>query len=188
MDASRYSPAVRELLAEDRLFALGPGRPNEPARPRLAALTVAQLFAPEPVRRADLGGACLAGLWLYHDFLDESHGLSQNIDTPDGSYWHGLMHRREPDYSNAAYWFRRVGRHPVFEALAPAAAELARTSAPDVTVPAPWDPFWFIDFCEACARGKQRAEQFARLVQRREWELLFDHCYRNAVGDASHSA
>ena len=47
-----------------------------------------------------MASACLAGLWLYHDYLDESHAVSQSIHTPAGSYWHGLMHRREPDFAN----------------------------------------------------------------------------------------
>jgi hypothetical protein len=44
--------------------------------------------------------ACRAALWLAFDFLDESHAVSQELDTPEGSYWHGLLHRREPDFAN----------------------------------------------------------------------------------------
>jgi hypothetical protein len=177
MELATFSPAIREILAEERLAPLGPGTPNEPMRARLQRLTVESLCAPQPVADQDFARCCLAGLWLYHDFLDQAHEISQEIETASGSYWHGIMHRREPDYGNAAYWFRRVGKHPVFELL-PAAA---RKLAPNVPIPSPWDPFWFIDYCEACANGKEPGEQFARLLQKREWELLFDYCYRQAV-------
>ena len=53
-----------------------------------------------------MAACCLAGVWLLHDYLDESHTISQRIDTPSGSFWHGIMHRREGDFSNAKYWFR----------------------------------------------------------------------------------
>ena len=72
-----------------------------------------------------MAACCIAGVWLLHDFLDESHTISQGIDTPSGSFWHAIMHRREGDFSNAKYWFRRVGQHPVFDALGQRAAELA---------------------------------------------------------------
>ena len=55
-------------------------------------------------------------LWLY-GFLDESHSIAQGIDSPEGSYWHALMHRSEGDFSNSKYWYRRVGRHAIFPAL-----------------------------------------------------------------------
>jgi hypothetical protein len=181
MDVSPYSPAVRGLLSEGRLPPLGPGTPNEAVRAILEGLTVESLFAPAPVRRQDFAKGCLAGLWLFHDFLDESHQLSQSIATPEGSYWHGLMHRREPDYANAAYWFRRVGKHPVFAALPAAAEELAAQAPAGTQVPSPWDPFWFIDYCEACAQEREPGEHFARLLQQREWELLFAYCYRRAT-------
>ncbi|MBW7459594.1 hypothetical protein ACFOLF_27230 [Paenibacillus sepulcri] len=56
--------------------------------------------------------ALKAGLHLCNDSLDESHSYSQEIeDDSTGSYWHGIMHRMEGDYSNANYWFHRAGAH-----------------------------------------------------------------------------
>jgi hypothetical protein len=176
-DPIAYGPVIAELLAEDRLAPLGPGTPNGGARTKLPALDLAAAFAPHAVRDRDMAGACLAGLWLYHDFLDESHALSQDIDTPTGSYWHGIMHRREPDASNAAYWFRRVGDHPIFAELAAEARALGLRAAS-----ARWDPFAFIDLCEKHRGSGAPEEDTLRRVQRREWELLFDYCYRQAVG------
>ena len=83
-------------------------------------------------------------------------------------------------HANAAYWFRHVGQHPVFADLDAAGKQLAATTAA-ISIPSPWDPFWFIDLCEACARGRQAGEQLALLLQQREWELLFDYCYRKAI-------
>src|SRR5262245_29639467 len=113
-----YPPAVAELLKQPRLCPLGPGRPNASARPALDALAGPDAFAPHRVADRSFADACRAGLWLLHDFLDESHRISQELDTVEGSYWHAILHRREPDAANAAYWFRRVGQHPIFEALA----------------------------------------------------------------------
>jgi hypothetical protein len=68
-----FPAAFRELLADQRLSPLGPGQPNRAAYPQLKALTLDSAIAPAKVRNPTLGRACLAGLWLYHDFLDEAH-------------------------------------------------------------------------------------------------------------------
>ena len=99
-DPTSYGPVIAGLLREKRLMPLGPGEPNRPARPELEALSLEKAFSPGRVRDRDMASACLAGLWLYHDYLDESHAVSQSIHTPAGSYWHGQMHRREPDFAN----------------------------------------------------------------------------------------
>jgi hypothetical protein len=86
------------------------------------------------------------------------------------------MHRREPDAANSAYWFRRVGQHPIFVPLAQEARSLGLTQAAHQ-----WDPFDFIDQCEK-HRGSGGPEEMAlRRVQLCEWRLLFDWCYCQAI-------
>ena len=188
MDSERtaYGPAIAVLL-EDRLPELGPGTPNEGARPKLTALALNRSLAGAKIVDFVASRCVLSGLWLWHDFLDESHRLSQDIDTVDGSYWHAIMHRREPDYGNARYWFRRVPQHAIYEPLAAAARELAAKAKLDgpaefLAMQKSWDSFRFVDLCEAIARGRSQCEQLAREVARAEWRLLFDHCYRAAIG------
>jgi hypothetical protein len=163
-DATVYGPELAPLLTGSRLPALGPGLPNEGARSALAALVPDTII---PGHR-DLGMAlaCISGLWLLHDFLDESHTISQDLDTPTGSFWHAIMHRREPDASNSKYWWRLVGAHPVLKLLA---AEFGS-----------WDPFAFVDRCEGCRGAGGDEEMECRRLQLREWQVLFNWCYDEA--------
>ena len=157
--------AVRQTLLIDRLADLGPGSPNLAVKPLLVSLTPADV-APGH-QDADMARAALAGLWLLHDFLDESHTLSQEIDTPTGSFWHAVMHRREPDPANSKYWFRRIGNHPVVPRLA---AECPAVGYAYTT------PFDFVDFCERVRGTGSADEELAKRVQLLEWKLLFAHC------------
>ncbi len=129
---------------------------------------------------APAGSALLAGLLQVHDYLDESHSVSQNMeDTALGDHWHGIMHRREPDYSNAKYWYRRIGQSPLFPELAQhadriltaqksAAAEQQRQK---LRTPRDWDAFAFIDFCEEQSEsGDESLAEAARQIQ--FWEML----------------
>lgn len=187
-DPSQYGPVISECLRADRLAELGPGTPNRKARESLDGMTIEKAFAHERVSDRATARLCLAGLWLYHDYLDESHKISQESDTTTGSYWHGLMHRREPDYFNSKYWFRRVGRHAVFEPLRLAAQTCAASeshpSAAFLKQQTTWDPFAFVDLCEAATNGRSPSALLCRQVQQREWELLFDYSYRAAITPA----
>lgn len=181
-DPAAYGPAVQALLAEPRLAPLDPGQPNRAVRPLLEKLD--DVMFSRLVQDRDMAAACRAALWLHHDFLDEAHTISQEIATPAGSYWHALMHRREPDFSNSKYWFRRVGTHALFAPLRIAAAELAAdapAAAAFLRTQTAWDAFAFVDLCEAALHRRADCELLCRQVQQREWELLFDYCYRQVV-------
>ncbi len=190
-DPARYGVPLARLLAGSRLNELGPGRPNVSVEGELRQLTTANLFAGREVIDEPMATACLAGLWLYHDFLDESHRLSQDGDGALFSFWHGIMHRREPDYGNAKYWFRRVGNHPIYGRLHAEVQTLGRQD-PAAESDAPmrrllaertWDPFAFVDLCEAALSDRPEIEDLCRRIQLCEWRLLFDFCYRKAVGE-----
>lgn len=170
------SPTIRDLLAIPHPVALDAGSPDRAAGERLLGLDTARLFAPAPIRDPDMARACLAGLWLRFDFLDESHRISQELHSAEGLFWHAIMHRREGDYGNSKYWWRRVGNHPVFGPLRAEAQRLgvARGGA--------WDPFAFVDSVEACVTRGRGDEAALRSLQEREWQLLFEHCYRHAAG------
>lgn len=173
-----YPMGIAELISDDRFAELDAGFANRAAATALKSLELDAAFAPRAIVDRQMAAACHSGLWLLHNFLDESHAISQNIDSPTGSFWHGIMHRREGDFSNAKYWFRRVGGHPVFDGLAAAAHEVAPGEFPDQAV---WDPCAFVDQCEAALRYRASDSSDLRRISRLEWELLFDHCYQQAV-------
>jgi hypothetical protein len=181
-DGKAYGPVIAEILQETRLMPLGPGQPNQSAHAKLDALTPEKAFAHAKIRDRNMANACCAALWLYHDYLDQSHTVSQDIDTTTGSYWHGILHRREPDYGNAKYWFRRVGSHAIFPTLVSA---LPQTAPKVLTQKGSWDPMAFIDLCEKAAGNDASLEDVCRQIQQCEWEILFDYSYRNAIGDSS---
>jgi hypothetical protein len=65
----------------------------------------------------------LAALWHDHrGDWEAAHRIAQDIDTPEGSWIHGYLHRKEGDATNAAYWYRRAAK-----------------PAPSVSLDAEWD-------------------------------------------------
>ena len=97
----------------------------------------------------------IGAMWLWHDFLDEAHKISQDIERPEGSWLHAIVHRREGDFSNSKYWYARGASLTAPGDLIDAAAAVHDR---------PGDPRY------ATAVAKQRTE----------WRALFKHCIRYA--------
>jgi hypothetical protein len=161
IESARAEGAYEQLVVRSRERA-----PTDSMR-TLERMSINDLLT-RPVVRADAARCALAGLWLLHDELDRAHRIVQEIGSADGSFWHAIVHRREGDFANSKYWYARCRAHPVVKSLdlsGPALVELVQ------------------DVADAPPDDARRAR--AVQLQRREWELLMDHCARAGVGEAS---
>jgi hypothetical protein len=167
-------------LAEngERLMPLAEGKCSSvEARQRIQGAKVEDLFPSSYAPRA-----ALAGLYLYFSCRDDAHEVAQSDSSVEGSYWHAIVHRQEPDAGNSSYWFQRTGDHPLFPRLREA-AEVIRAAHPDAALKfsKSWDPFAFVDICEQARRQPgSELERAALEIQRAEWQLLFDYCARRS--------
>jgi hypothetical protein len=159
------SEPISKLLVNASLMELGPGSAKKELNKAIQSIEFPD---------NEFGKGCLAGLWLRFNFHDESHAISQEMPNQTGAYWHGILHRREPDAWNSKYWFNRVRQHTIFDELAQDAKELGYHQSEK------WDPVAFIDRIEA-ARGRNTKEESILLqVQDREWQLLFEWCWNRS--------
>lgn len=129
------------------------------------------------------GQALSAGLCQMLGDQDRCHHLAQGIEGQgrprNGDYWHAILHRREPDYSNAKYWFRNVGTHLIHHRLAEFAANTFRQCDDPAAAPwlrrfqSGWDAMAFVDLCRECAgQDETPLGQAARKIQWAEMLLL----------------
>jgi hypothetical protein len=166
---------LQKLFATPEAPELGPGpRPGVRPQPELEAELKSIL---RETRLAESSRELLRSLvLLWHDHLDASHTISQGIENPDGSLLHAIMHRREPDFWNSKYWWRRVGAHPVHLELARRVTALldtrgARVLRDKLLAGGRWDAGAFVDACER--PGGE--EELLRAIQRLEFEVALEY-------------
>lgn len=188
MTHALLSPLAQEILSLDPnayRALVAPDRGNAAARDLLNNVTADALLA-RPLVRSDEAQAVLSAVWLWHDWLDESHTISQGIHSATGSYWHAIMHRREGDFSNAKYWYAKCRRHPVMAALPAAVSGVVRSSPAAQKISSllagGWDPDAFVDLAEEvhATPGDPRLEPLIA-VQQAEWHALLELTTKAAV-------
>lgn len=175
--SDRVRTEIKALLITESLPALGP-------ESRAGALSTSALNAKLDALFRDAKLSCSqqelirALLLLWHDHLDASHNISQSIENADGSFIHALMHRREPDYWNAKYWWRRVGTHPAFPEISRRVGEHLKSRgavkpAAKLLPGGKWDACAFVDLCEQAASNSREVD-LLREIQRIETEVLLE--------------
>ena len=171
-----YSDIVeRVLLRDDLLRKLHPQEPfDRELLRRLQATDDAQLCGGKAATRC---GLVRGGLYYAVDALSEAHALFQEAHDDLGAYWHGMMHRREADFDNARYWYRRAVALPIFNLLHRTAGE----HSPDMLRQENWDPYLFTGQCEQARHGAPELTDELVKLQRAEFEALFDYTWRQAI-------
>ena len=193
--SSTIAGIVKKLETRDPLPPLAPSAEwDSELTDQINDISLENLFDGQSIKDSIMGHALQSGLLLWNDALDASHTISQNIESRTGSYWHGIMHRREPDYSNAKYWFRRVGGHPTFPALREQALALLQSGSVESDSLADyieaigeiedWDAFRFVDWCQAADGDRSTSKAvkaFLQAIQVEEIKLLLDYSYQQAL-------
>lgn len=166
-----------------RLKARQPLPPLFPTRDYDSEITQ-QLLAPDD--ELDSNPALRCGLLVWNDDLHASHEISQSLETPTGSFWHAIIHRREGDPSNSNYWWRRTGDHPAFKDVFTAVQgtaeqendSLARDFAAKLNENGRWNPIEFVAACER-ARRSDEDDAWLRRIQVAEIRALLNWCRAN---------
>lgn len=161
---AEFASSLRQMLPQPCIDAINlaevPGLDGGPVDQPLAQI----LGGTSKLDWGDLSGAkrrlAESGLWLLAGELDKSHTISQSIDNPTGSFWHGIMHRREGDFGNSKYWFRLTGNHPAFELI-------YKHSQGDYL-----DPLDFVDACQRAQRKPGEVTERCKAAQWVEWQAL----------------
>lgn len=178
---AQLSAAFWKFAATAEVPDLGPGPRSEVLNRRDLESKFDQFAATHHLPE-DTALRLRAVAFLYHDHHDPAHDLVQDLSDGDGALIHAVLHRREPDYWNAKYWFRQADMHPVYLALgrrivSPTPDPDRQALARKLTLPGAFDPFAFVDLCEQMERqtAQDPTVRWLRQVQHSEFEELVNH-------------
>ena len=149
--SDQYPQAIAELLAIQHPVSLRSRIAKSRGRRPITKLDGLRLLRPDGDSRSRHGDGLPGRLvadsisWMYRA------QMSQGIDTPAGSFWHAIMHRREGAFGNSKCWWRRPGPHPALIG----------------------DPFEFVDAVEEFVKHGRGDADSLQTTQDREWQTLF---------------
>ena len=175
----RYSDFVLRLLLHER--TLEEPLPKEPTDYelviRLRETDDGKLFDGALLVPGAPVGLVRAGLFYYHNALEDSHQQAARDEGDTAAYWHGMVHRREGDFENARYWMRRAGEQPGFREMQSRSGD----GSPHMARQPNWDPFLFTHLCEQYKYGETEYRREIGNLQKVEFAVMFDYVWRQCV-------
>jgi len=179
----QYSELADSVVQdEDLLKKLRPTETSNVSKLlKIRAASEAELGDGQPVTNPAMFALVRAGLIYACDALEESHVIVQATDGDESAYWHGMIHRREGDFENARYWFRRAGILPFFGELHHVASAVSSV----VAAQSDWDPYLFTGLCERNKYGETETTGELQKLQRMEFEVVFDYVWRRSFATPS---
>ena len=189
--SDKVTPLARAILKRDAAHAyekltITQSDFNAAAMEDLSQAT-GQRLCSKPVSNTTEADCLVGALWLWHDDLETSHGIFQDADTPTGSLWHAILHRREGDFSNAKYWYARCPNHPAFPVIAAQASPILAELPADkmllrlLPLSGRFDGAAFTDLVARVHQSpSDPLHRAAVALQQLEWRILFEMGVRAA--------
>ena len=118
------------------------------------------------------GQVALGLLFLWHDHWEEAHQIAQSDEgEAEHDLLHAIVHRRENDFANSAYWFRAAGQNKMFELLGLRTAKLLLESGLNNSIlpGGQWNSAGFL-----AAVKKKNPEPLLRALQAEEIIAFFE--------------
>eukprot|EP00882_Tetradesmus_deserticola_P033686 GHRQ01038503.1.p2 GENE.GHRQ01038503.1~~GHRQ01038503.1.p2 ORF type:complete len:140 (+),score=45.12 GHRQ01038503.1:133-552(+) len=135
--------------------------------------------------------SCSPACWAVRGVCIAGKPIPNSPAASEAAYVHALIHRQEGEcigefgsgFSNANYWYRAAGQHPISAALFKEAQHLAAgqpaAEAHMAKHGSSWAPAKFVGLCsEVAEKQDPQLLKFCESVMAAELRLLLDHCYQ----------
>ncbi|MGB9624462.1 MAG: hypothetical protein ACPMAQ_06320, partial [Phycisphaerae bacterium] len=153
----------------------------------------ARLFSGKCLVSEPMAAGVRALLYLWNGWIGECNMYGQAADPAERLYLTGLCERQAGRTEAAKRAFQQLAGHALFAPLGADGIQIVGQQAQAAVkrfrdileLNGEWEPFAFIDLYVQAAAGRLDAasEASVRLLQCREFERLFAHCYQGATGE-----
>ena len=172
-------------------------------KPYIDKIDTSTLFS-EHTLISDIHGHLVRNaLYQKNDDLDAAHQICQWVgessSLPEISYWHGIIHRREPDIHNARNWFQKAQGLAANDVLYQAiyshlqraiqipnygeARDTAYQFRQHLQNHGTWDALYFLNLCELYLQNKDpNLQKLLEDIQAIEFKTLFHWTFQKALG------
>lgn len=175
-----YSDFVeRVLLFEDTLQRPLPDGPQDIEMIlRIRAASDADLIGSAWLEDRSLIPLLRAGLFYFHDAVEESCRHAELPRGPLADYWRQMIYRRLGEFELARHYGRSAGELPPFQLM----LRLVKDDCPAMARQANWDAYLVNSLTEQFRFGESDLLPQLRRLQRVEFTHLYRYTWKLAVG------